>query len=200
MFRARLPEFLACTLLGLLISVPGAISAEKSFHDSIYQTGQLKPIDSELKVKIGDRAPAFSLQSVKGGQVTLSQFAGKKNVVISFVPAAWTPVCSDQWPGYVITRELFDKNNATLIGITVDNIPTLFAWTRQMGDVWFEVLSDFWPHGGVADKYGLLRSDGTSERALVFIDRDGIISGIHVSDINVRPPLELIAAELRKMN
>ena len=67
-----------------------------------------------------------------------------------------------------------------------------------MGDVWFEVLSDFWPHGGVADEYGLLRSDGTSERALVFIDRDGIISGIHVSDINVRPPLELIAAELKK--
>ena len=200
MFRTRLPGFLACTFFGLLISVPAAMSAEKSFHDSIYQTAQLKPIDSELKVKIGDRAPAFSLPSVKGGQVTLSQFAGKKNVVISFVPAAWTPVCSDQWPGYVITRELFAKNNATLIGITVDNIPTLFAWTRQMGDVWFEVLSDFWPHGGVADTYGLLRSDGTSERALVFIDRDGIISGIHVSDINVRPPLELIAAELKKMN
>ena len=200
MFRTRLPGFLACTLFGLLISVPAAMPAEKSFHDSIYQTGQLKPIDSRLKVKIGDRAPAFSLPSVKGGQVTLSQFAGKKNVVISFVPAAWTPVCSDQWPGYVITRELFGKNNATLIGITVDNIPTLFAWTQQMGDVWFEVLSDFWPHGGVADTYGLLRSDGTSERALVFIDRDGIISGIHVSDINVRPPLELIAAELKKMN
>ena len=89
------------------------MSAEKGFHDSLYQTGQLKPIDSELKVKIGDRAPAFSLPSVKGEQVTLSQFAGKKNVVISFVPAAWTPVCSDQWPGYVITRELFEKNNAT---------------------------------------------------------------------------------------
>ncbi len=85
-------------------------------------------------------------------------------------------------------------------GITVDNLPTLFAWTRQMGDVWFEVLSDIWPHGGVADTYGRLRSDGTSERALVFIDRDGIISGIHVCDSNVRPPLGLIAAEMKEMN
>ncbi len=71
---------------------------------------------------------------------------------------------------------------------------------QQMGEVWFEVLSDFWPHGGVADSYGLLRSDGTAERALVFINKDGIISGVHVSDINIRPPLELIVGEMEKMN
>jgi peroxiredoxin (alkyl hydroperoxide reductase subunit C) len=51
----------------------------------------------------------------------------------------------------------------------------------------------------VADNYGILRSDGTAERALVFIDRKGIISGVHVSDINVRPPLELVVAELAKL-
>lgn len=196
----RLAGLLAYTLLGMLISAPVASPVEKNFRDSIYQSGQLKPRDSELKVKIGDPAPDFSLKSVKGKTVSLSQFIGSKNVVISFVPAAWTPVCSDQWPGYVITKPLFDKYNAVLIGMSVDNIPTLFAWTQQMGDVWFEVLSDFWPHGAVADKYGLLRSDGTSERALIFINRDGIINGIYVSDINVRPPLELIAEELKKLN
>ncbi len=183
-----------------MVSVSAGITADSSYRSSIYDTGHLKPKDSVLKIKIGDRAPDFSLRSVKGGEVTLSQFFGKKNIVISFVPAAWTPVCSDQWPGYVITRDIFERHNAVLLGITVDNIPTLYAWTQQMGEVWFEVLSDFWPHGGVADTYGLLRSDGTAERAMVFINKDGIINGVYVSDINIRPPLELIVRELEKMN
>jgi alkyl hydroperoxide reductase subunit AhpC len=112
--------------------------------------------------------------------------------VLSFVPAAFTPVCSDQWPGYNISKNIFDTNNAVLLGITVDNIPTLYAWVQQMGSLWFDVLSDFWPHGQVADTYGVLRSDGTTERALVFIDTAGIIRAIDVADINVRPPLEVV--------
>jgi len=78
-----------------------------------------------------------------------------------------------QWPGYNIVKDLFDANDAVLLGITVDNIPTLFAWTNQMGKLWFPVLSDFWPHGAVADTYGVLRSDGTSERAIFVIDKGG---------------------------
>lgn len=171
-----------------------------SFKDNIYNPGELKPIDSELKVKVGDQAPDFTLPSVSGREISLSRFRGKKNVIISFVPAAWTPVCSDQWPGYNITKDLFDRNDAALIGITVDNIPTLYAWTKQMGRLWFPVLSDFWPHGAVALKYGVLRSDGVTERALFIIDKKGAIRAIHVSDINIRPDLEYIAAELEKVN
>ncbi len=175
-----------------------ARGADPGFKASIYDTGNLKPIDSTLKVKPGEPAPDFSLPSILGNEVKLSHYRGK-NVVISFVPAAWTPVCSDQWPGYGISRRLFEENDAVLIGITVDNIPTLYAWVGQMGNIWFEVLSDFWPHGEAAASYGLLRSDGTSERALVFIDRQGIISDIYVSDINVRPPLEYIVKRLQLM-
>ena len=109
-------------------------------------------------------------------------------------------MCSDQWPGYNIVKEMFDKNDAILLGITVDNIPTLYAWTKQMGKLWFPVLSDFWPHGAVAEKYGVLRSSGMSERALIFINKKGIIRGIQVSDINKRPDLAYIAAALEKMN
>jgi peroxiredoxin (alkyl hydroperoxide reductase subunit C) len=152
-----------------------------------------------LKVKVGDPAPDFTLPAVSGEKVTLSQFEGKKNVVISFVPAAWTPVCSDQWPGYKIVKDLFDQSDAVLLGITVDNIPTLYAWTKQMGKLWFPVLSDFWPHGAVAEKYGVLRSDGVSERSLFVIDKKGIIQAIHVSDINIRPDLEWCATELEKL-
>jgi peroxiredoxin (alkyl hydroperoxide reductase subunit C) len=81
----------------------------------------------------------------------------------------------------------------------VDNIPTLFSWTKQMGNLWFPVLSDFWPHGAVAKKYGVLRSDGTSERALFIIDKKGIIRYIDVHDINKRPQLEDLIKELEKL-
>jgi peroxiredoxin len=68
-----------------------------------------------------------------------------------------------------------------------------------MGQLWFKVLSDFWPHGGVADKYGLLRSDGLSERALIFIDKKGVIRAIMVMDINKRPDLDACVIELKKL-
>jgi len=68
-----------------------------------------------------------------------------------------------------------------------------------MGKLWFHVLSDFWPHGAVTDKFGVLRSDGTSERALFVIDKKGIIRYIDVHDINKRPQLEVLVKELEKL-
>jgi len=181
-----------------LLSV-NALGLSEAFKNNIYNPGKLKPIDSVLKVKIGEKVPDFTLPSISGENISLHQLKGKKNVVISFVPAAWTPVCSDQWPGYNIAKSIFDENDAVLLGITVDNIPTLFAWTKQMGKLWFHVLSDFWPHGKVADMFGVLRSDGVSERALFVIDKEGILQYAHVGDINKRPDLKDLATELEKL-
>jgi peroxiredoxin (alkyl hydroperoxide reductase subunit C) len=186
-------------LLSVLISAPASFAISDAFKENIYQVEKLKPVDSVLKVKVGDRAPNFTLPSVSGEKVSLNQYQGKKNVVLSFVPAAWTPVCSDQWPGYNIVKGIFDQHDAILLGITVDNIPTLFAWTNQMGKLWFPVLSDFWPHGAVARKYGVLRSNGTSERALFVIDKKRVIRYIDVHDINQRPPLEDLVGALEKL-
>ena len=187
-------------LVFVLCMVSNAFGVSEMFKDYIYQPGTLKPTDSKPKLKIGDKAPDFTLPSIAGEKVSLSQYRGKKNVVISFVPAAWTPVCSDQWPGYNLVKDIFDKYGAVLLGITVDNIPTLYAWTRPMGQLWFPVLSDFWPHGKVAKKYGVLRSNGVSERALFVIDKKGIIRYIDVHDINLRPALEELVRELEKLN
>ena len=191
--------WIVCVVI-LIFSTPNAHSKSDVFKENIFDLGQLKPSDSVLKVKVGDRAPDFALPAVSGGKVTLSQYYGKKNVVISFVPAAWTPVCSDQWPSYnAVKKKVFDKYDAILIGITLDNIPTLFAWTRQMGKLWFHVLSDFWPHGAVADRYGVLRSDGMSERALFLIDKRGIIRYLTVHNINKKPLLLPLVIELGKL-
>jgi len=183
----------------MLLLLGHAASAAQGPGDKVYPVGQLKPVDSEAKLKVGDKAPDFTLPAISGEKVSLSQYLGKKNVVISFVPAAWTPVCSGQWPGYNIAQEMFEQNNAIMLGITEDNIPTLHAWTKEMGGVWFPVLSDFWPHGKVATAYGVLRSDGTSERALFVIDKAGVIRYIDVHDINERPPLEVLIKELEKL-
>lgn len=169
-------------------------------QDTLYDPGPLKPTDSRLKVRVGEPAPDFTLPALHGEPVTLSGYRGRKNVVISFVPAAWTPVCSDQWPGYNLARALFEARDAVVLGITVDNLPTLHAWTRQMGPLWFPVLSDFWPHGAVAERYGVLRSDGVSERVLFIVDQRGIIRYIEVSDINRRPNLETCIGELDKLS
>jgi peroxiredoxin len=182
----------------LFLSLP-ALAGSDALKEGIYQVENLKPVDSTLKVKVGDRAPDFTLKAVSGGTISLKEYSGKSNVMVSFVPAAWTPVCSDQWPGYNIAQEEFARYDTVLIGITVDNIPTQYAWTKTMGTLWFPVLSDFWPHGKVADTYGVLRSDGMTERAIFIIDKKGIIRYIDVHDINKRPPLEDIIRELEKL-
>lgn len=185
-----------CAVLGFSTGVYGL---SEQFKGRIFQAEKLKPIDSRPKLKIGDKAPDFTLPSLSGEPVSLAQFLGKKNVVISFVPAAWTPVCSEQWPGYNIVKSMFEASDAILLGITTDNIPTLYAWTEQMGGVWFPVLSDFWPHGKVADLYGVLRSNGVSERALFIIDKQGVVRYIDIHDINERPNLETLIGELQKL-
>jgi peroxiredoxin (alkyl hydroperoxide reductase subunit C) len=200
MNKKRVLCFILITgVLSLFTSAPMVFGLSDAYKGNIYQMGTLKPIDSVLKVKVGELAPDFTLPSVSGEKVSLNQFRGKRNVVLSFVPAAWTPVCSDQWPGYNIAKDIFNQYDAVLLGITVDNIPTLFAWTNQMGQLWFPVLSDFWPHGAVAKRYGLLRSNGVSERALFVIDKKGIIRYIDVHDINKRPPLEDLVGALEKL-
>lgn len=167
---------------------------------SVYRTGRLKPVDSTLKVKVGERAPDFSLPAASGGKVSLSDFRGRRNVVLTFVPAAYTPVCSAQWPGYNISLDLFREEDAVVLGITTDNLPSLHAWTVAMGGLDFPALSDFWPHGAVSSRYGVLRSDGTSERALFVIDKQGVIRYIDVHDINERPPLEDLVGALRQLD
>jgi peroxiredoxin (alkyl hydroperoxide reductase subunit C) len=202
-FRTRLPALgwvIAITIFVLSVT---SYAQSDDFKENIYQVPKLKPRDSATSLQVGAKAPDFTLPAVNGEKISLSQYLGVKNVVLSFVPAAWTPVCSDQWPGYNLAQDLFVKNNAILLGITVDNVPTLYSWTKQMCPIdetlWFPVLSDFYPHGAVADRYGVLRTEGVSERALFVIDKEGIIRYIDVHDINERPPLEDLAQALEKL-
>lgn len=165
-----------------------------------WDPGQLPPRASEPKVEVGDKAPDFALPSISGKKVSLSDFRGKKNVVLSFVPAAWTPVCSEQWPGYNLGREEIEKRDGIILGISVDNLPTLHAWAESMGGCWFPILSDFYPHGEVAERYGVLRPEGFTERALFIIDKQGVVRYVEIADINKTPRLETVIRELERIN
>jgi glutaredoxin len=90
--------------------------------------------------------------------------------------------------------------NAQVLGISVDHVPCLQAWAESLGGISFPLLSDFWPHGAVADKYGVLRTDGKSERALFIVDKAGIIRYIDIHDIDDQPYNEELRKALREID
>jgi glutaredoxin len=90
--------------------------------------------------------------------------------------------------------------NAQVLGISIDHDPCLVAWAESLGGINYPLLSDFWPHGEVAKKYGVLRSEGYSERALFIIDKEGIIRYIDIHDVDDQPDNEVVLAELRRID
>ena len=148
---------------------------------------------------VGQHAPDFTLPSHLDKDIRLGDYRGK-NVVLAFFPLAWTPVCSSQIPWYEADRNRFSALDAQVVAISVDSVPCLKAWIDTFDGVTYPVLSDFWPHGAVARTYGVLRSNGTSERALFIVDKEGIIRYIDVHDIDNQPDNEVLFAELRKID
>jgi glutaredoxin len=79
---------------------------------------------------------------------------------------------------------------AQVLGISVDSVPCLVAWAKSLGGITYPLLSDFFPHGEVAQRYGVLREDGRSERALFIVDKQGIVRYVDVHDIDDQPDNE----------
>ncbi|MDH4066241.1 MAG: peroxiredoxin [Acidobacteriota bacterium] len=141
-----------------------------------------------MALKVGDEAPDFELRSHRGGSVKLSDFRGKRNVVLAFHPLAFTPVCAAQMCGYQSDLSRFDAADATVLGISIDAQPSKSAWAQTFGPISFDLLSDFYPHGDVARKYDVFREkDGISERAIFVVDKTGKIAWAKVYDIPQQP-------------
>ncbi len=90
--------------------------------------------------------------------------------------------------------------NAQVLGISVDHIPVLKAWAESLGGINYPLLSDFWPHGAVAKKYGVLRDEGYSERTIFIIDKNGVIQYIDVHDIDNQPSNETLFVEIQRID
>ena len=132
----------------------------------------------KVELKIGDPAPDFTLNTHSDGEHNLSWYQRRKNVVLAFYPADWTPVCATQVPGYQQVYHRFEELDCQLLCISVDSIPCHMAWAKSLGGLSFPLMSDFWPHGEVARKYGVLANRGYTERVVFLIDKQGIIRWI----------------------
>jgi peroxiredoxin (alkyl hydroperoxide reductase subunit C) len=148
----------------------------------------------------GVLAPDFELRSHSGDMVRLSDFRGKKHVVVAFHPLAFTPVCAAQMRTYERERPALDRHDATVLMISVDAGPSKRAWAESLGGVSYDLLSDFHPHGHVARAYGVMRDDGISERAIFLVDKTGHIVWRKKYDIPEHPDHEELLAELSKLS
>ena len=154
---------------------------------------------SESKtLKVGDVAPDFTLKTGKREDWHLADFRGKKNVVLAFVPYAFSRVCSAQLPSYEAELDRFKDYDAEVVSISMDSIHALNAWSKSMGTT-FPHLSDFYPQGQVVDAYGVRNQLGMPERALFVIDKEGKIVYKDIHDIDDQPDNEEIFDVLRKL-
>lgn len=151
------------------------------------------------KLSVGSVAPDFTLPSHLDENVTLSDLRGK-NVVLAFFPLAWTPIWSGQIPSYEVEKAKFAGLDTQVLGISVDHIPCLKAWADSLGKISYPLLSDFWPHGKVARRYGVLRKEGYTERALFVIDKQGIIRYIDIHNIDEQPDNAELFRAIRKID
>ena len=162
--------------------------------------GRTSLADSTKTVKVGDPAPDFELKTHTGEMWKLSDRKGKSNVVLAFYPFAFSPTCSVQMPAVEDHLEHFQAAGAEVAGISVDSHHANRAWAESSGGFSYPLLSDFFPHGAVAEKYGVLRAEGMSERAVFVIDKQGIIRYIDVHKINEYPEEKQILEELKKLS
>jgi peroxiredoxin (alkyl hydroperoxide reductase subunit C) len=143
--------------------------------------------EKKRPLQVGDIAPDFSLPTHNEGELNLRWYRGRHNVVLVFYPGDWTPVCSVQIPEYREHISFFNDCNCQLLCVSVDSVPCHVAWAQTFGTLSFPLMSDFWPHGEVAKKYGVLSDKGYAERSVFLIDISGVIRFIERYDFEQIP-------------
>ena len=155
---------------------------------------------------IGQMAPDFDLPSLTGGVrriLRLSDFRGQKNVLLAFYPFNWQEASARQLTGYQAQRSRLLAAQAEAVAVTADSIMNITAWERQIGPFEFPLCSDFWPHGQVCSRYGVLRDSGSSagspERVVFVVNRDGRVVQRRAYTDDEVPVLEDVLTVLEKL-
>jgi peroxiredoxin len=152
-----------------------------------------------MVLKVGDVAPDFTLKDNHGKEASLGDFRGKK-VVLGFHPLAWTSVCGQQMQDLEASAERLEKANAVAFGLSIDTTFSKHAWAESLGVSKTRLLSDFWPHGDVAQTYGIFNDEaGASKRVTVIVDEKGIIRWMKIYPTPERPDIDEIMEEVEKL-
>jgi peroxiredoxin len=132
-------------------------------------------------IAVGEQAPDFTLRDQDGEKVSLSDFKGRK-VLLIFYPGDFSPVCGDQLSIYQEVKPQIAEQGVELVGISVDSFFSHKAFQEKLG-VDTMLLADFHPKGEVAQAYGsYLEKFGFANRTLVLVDEDGAVAWTHEAD------------------
>ncbi|HEX5349235.1 MAG TPA: peroxiredoxin [Pseudonocardiaceae bacterium] len=126
-----------------------------------------------MSLQVGDQAPDFTLSDQNNQERTLSEFRGDRNVLVVFYPLAFSGICTGELDQ--LRDDLAEFTDVQVLAVSVDSVYTLKAWSNQQGYN-FPLLADFWPHGKVAQNYGVFNDRaGIANRGTFLVDTDGVI-------------------------
>jgi peroxiredoxin len=146
----------------------------------------------------GTKAPDFTLPVTPDQSLQLSSLTDN-NIVLLFYPADWSPVCGDEIALFNQAKSIFERYNAQLLGISVDNTWCHVAYAKA-NNIHFPLLADFQPKGAVSQLYGAYHEkEGTSQRALYLIDKNGIIQYAHISPDAINPGADGVLEKLKEI-
>jgi peroxiredoxin len=128
-----------------------------------------------MAAEIGQPAPEFTLKDQNGNDVSLADFRGKQSVALVFYPFTFTGVCEGELCQLRDDHSEFEQAGVQVLAVSCDSRHAQRVWAEQQGYN-FPVLSDFWPHGAVAQAYGVFNDDaGFANRGTFVVDRAGIV-------------------------
>jgi peroxiredoxin len=153
---------------------------------------------TKTHLRPGDSAPDFTLKSYDGKEVKLSDYRGKKNVVLAFYTGCFTGPCTTQIKNYQNDLARFEAAGAQILGVSTDTSFTQKAWAESMGRISFPLLSDFHPQGEVARRYGIYQEDGLNARVIFVIGKEGKIKFIQDQERSVVPDNMVTLEALKK--
>jgi peroxiredoxin len=152
---------------------------------------------------VGDAAPDFELPGLLAGvrkPLRLSDYRSRRKVVLAFYPSNWEQASARQLTTYQNERARLLAHEAETVGVCVDSIMNATAWERVIGPLDFPLCSDFWPHGEVSKRYGVLEEagdeTGACQRAVFIIDRAGTVIFRKIYDPALAAPVDDIFAVL----
>lgn len=150
-----------------------------------------------MAVEVGEEAPDFELTDQDRQVVRLSSYRGRKNVVLVFYPYAFTRVCGAEMCAIRDELPALQNDDVEVLAVSVDSARVHQAWAEQEGFT-FPHLADFWPHGGVAQAYGIFDDAlGVALRGTFIIDKAGIV---RYQVVNAIPDAREQAAYLRVLD
>ena len=153
-----------------------------------------------MAIAVGQAAPEFTLKDQSQKEVKLSDFAGKRNVVLIFYPLDFSPICTNEHACFVNDMKQFESLDAQVLGLSVDSVWAHKAFAEKMG-IHYPLLADFHPRGAVAEKFGVYLADkGITGRAIAIINKAGKIAWFKNYDIPVVPDMGEVAKALAAVN